>query len=222
MPSEKKTIRSPGASRQRELLVLGVREQSQRKAFRLNGVTSIASVRLSAVAVTKSGCTDPALAICKVWFESSQTRHQHGHVLGVELSFLELVVERSQHRRRRQMLRCQRAENSTDQRSIERGRSSLAADVAYGESYASRAIVEEVVEISADRSGRQEAGRDLGALAAWVGARASAEAGPCAPSRGRAPCAVLPRGCVGRVAHWRWRWRSARPECDKVRMWSSL
>ena len=79
--------------------------------------------------------------------------HQHGDVLRVEFALLELVVERGQQGGGGEMLRRERAQDAADQGGVERCGRGLSADVAEGYGDAAGAVVEEVVDVSADGAG---------------------------------------------------------------------
>src|SRR5258708_27324766 len=97
-------------------------------------------------------------------------RHQHRHILRIQLAFLQLIVERGQQCRRRKMLRSERAENSAYQCRVECSRRRLPADVSYGKSRSAWTVVQEIVDIAPDRAGCKKLRRDLCAFKlGWPG-----------------------------------------------------
>jgi len=93
-------------------------------------------------------------------------RDEHGDVLGGELAFLELLVERGEEVGGTEMPGGERAEDAADERRIKGGWSGLSADISDRDGEAAGvfggAVVEEVVDVAADGAGGKEAGGDLG------------------------------------------------------------
>ena len=120
MPSEKKTSRSPG-------WVESVNSSYSASGKRPRGKPSALIVRTRAPLVDRgigrdeerldgAGVGDLECLVGVV-----PDGHEHGDVLRVELALLELVVERGEHGRGRELLRRERAKNPADQRGVERG-----------------------------------------------------------------------------------------------------
>ena len=153
-----------GARGEGELFVLGVGEEAEGKAFGLNGADGRRLRGVGVVCGDEERLDGTGVGDLKSLIAIVPYGHEHGDVLGVEFALLELVVEGGEHGCGGEMLGRERAEDAADECGVEGGWCGLAADVAYGQTGATGAVVEVVVDVAADGAGGNEGGGDLGAF----------------------------------------------------------